>query len=108
MAARVFNVDELATRIATHLEISPKSTLALALTCRAVEVPALRALWGTQDTLKFLFICVLPTDVWCFGFLPYVDLSLLVSPLVQSVSCILSTTEISIGITATTYHVGVA
>ena len=58
MAARVFNVDELAARIAAHLlEISPKSTLALALTCQAVEIPALRALWGTQDSLKFLFVC---------------------------------------------------
>jgi len=69
MAARVFNLDELATRIATHLAIHPGSTVALALTCRALEVPALRALWGARLwSLNQVFMRVLSTDAWCFVF----------------------------------------
>ena len=65
MAVCVFKVDELATQIASHLlAISPRSTVALALTCRASEVPALRVLWETQDSLSTLITCVLPTDAW--------------------------------------------
>ena len=65
MASRVFNVDELATLIATHLvEISPQSAVSLALTCRALEVPALSALWETQDSVTSLITHVLPEGVW--------------------------------------------
>ena len=71
MAARVFGIEELATQIATHLfAISPRSTLALALTCRALEVPALRAFWETRGDLQHLIMQLLPTDAWCFIF-PY-------------------------------------
>ena len=70
MATRVFKLDELATRIATHLSTAnPGSTVALALTCRALEVPALRALWGTQlYSLSRLITRVLSKEVWCFIF----------------------------------------
>ncbi|KAF9647873.1 hypothetical protein BDM02DRAFT_2493453 [Thelephora ganbajun] len=70
MATRVFKLDELATRIATHLlAISSKSTVALALTCRDLEVPALRTLWETQFcSLESLIKRVLSTDVWGFVF----------------------------------------
>ena len=97
MATHVFKIDELATQIATHLlAISPKSTVALAMTCRATEVPALRTLWETRSSLKFLFIRILPTGAWCFKFLRqtnyddddpdagYDDLCVLVSPLFSS------------------------
>jgi len=81
MAARVFNLDELATRIATHLfTISPQGTVALALTCRALEIPALRALWEAQScSLSHLIMRVLSTEVWCFIFPRNSDLCLLVS-----------------------------
>jgi hypothetical protein len=81
MAAHVFRVDELATRIATHLfAISPKSTVALALTCRALEVPALRALWEAQPcSLDRLIMRVLSADALCFVFPRSSDLCLLVS-----------------------------
>ena len=82
MAARVFNLDELASRIAIHLlAMSPRTTLALALTCRALEVPALRALWETLGCLKFLIQHVGPADAQCYIFLRPSDLRLLVSPL---------------------------
>ena len=97
MATRVFKVDELAAQIATHLlAISPKSTVALAMTCRAIEVPALRTLWETRASLSFLFMRILPTSAWGFNFLRqtdyddddpdagYDDLCLLVSPLSSS------------------------
>ncbi|KAF9790613.1 hypothetical protein BJ322DRAFT_401547 [Thelephora terrestris] len=65
MAARVFCVDELATLIATHLvAISPRSAAALAQTCRALEVPALSALWETQDSIRSLITHVLSEDAW--------------------------------------------
>jgi hypothetical protein len=65
MAARVLCVDELAMLIATHLvAINPRSAIALAQTCRALEVPALSALWETQADLKPLIVCVLPGDAW--------------------------------------------
>ena len=65
MASQVFSVDELATLIATHLvEISPRSAVSLALTCRALEVPALIALWGTQDSIRSFITHVLPEDIW--------------------------------------------
>lgn len=67
MAARVFSVDELATLIAAHLvEISPQSAVSLARTCRVLEVPALSALWETQDSIRSLITRVLPEDVWCY------------------------------------------
>jgi len=80
MASRVFNLDELASRIAIHLlAISSNSTVALALTCKALEVPALRAVWGTRGSLSFLIMRVLSTDAWCFTFPPGTELCLLVS-----------------------------
>ena len=81
MATRVFKLDELATRIATHLSAAnPGSTVALALTCRALEVPALRALWGAQlCSLSRLIMRVLPTNAWCSIFPRNSDLHLLVS-----------------------------
>ena len=81
MAARVLKLDELATRIAIHLlAISPKATVALALTCRALEVPALRTLWEAQHcSLSRLIMRVLSTEVQCFVFPRDSDLCLLVS-----------------------------
>ena len=82
MAARVLKIDELATRIAANLRaISPKDTVSLALTCRALEVPALRALWETRlCSFGDLFMHMLPTDAWCFVFPdPDEDFCLLVS-----------------------------
>ena len=80
MADHVFKLDELATNIATHLlVVSWKSTVSLALTCWALEVPALWVLWETCHSLKFLFMCVLPMDACCFEFLHDSDLCLLVS-----------------------------
>ena len=80
MASRVFNLDELASRIATHLlAINPTSTVALALTCKALEVPVLRALWGTRGSFKFLIMRLLSTDAWRFIFTGGTDLCLLVS-----------------------------
>jgi len=87
MAARVFKLDELATRIATHLlAISQKSTVSLALTCRALEVPALRTLWEKRFcSFNFLIMRVLSTNVWCFVFPdPDEDLCVLVSLLFSS------------------------
>ena len=81
MATRVFKLDGLATRIATHLSsTSPESTVALALTCRALEVPALRALWGAQIcSLSRLIMRVLSTEAWCLIFPGDSDLCLVVS-----------------------------
>ena len=80
MASRVFNLDELASRIAAYLlAISPTSTVALALTCKALEVPALRALWGPRGSLSFLIMRLLSTDAWHFTFPRRSDLCLLVS-----------------------------
>ena len=80
MASRVFNLDELASRIAIHLlGISPSSTVALALTCKALEVPALRALWGQRGSLGFLVVRLLSTDVWCPTFTRPADPCVLVS-----------------------------
>ena len=88
MAERVFKLDELAARIATHLlAISTGSTVALALTCRALEDPALRTLWETRDSLEFLFMRVLSTDAWCHKFPDDTDLCLLVSPLFSGRQC---------------------
>ena len=65
MAVSVFKLDELATQIATHLHaVSVGSTVALALTCRVLEVPALRVLWETQGSLGSLIMRVLPRDAW--------------------------------------------
>ena len=65
MASQVFIVDELATLVATHLvEISPRSAVSLALTCRALEVPALSALWEAQQSITSFIAHVLPEDVW--------------------------------------------
>lgn len=83
MAARVFELDELATRIADHLlSISRASVVALALTCRNLEVPALRALWAKQGSFSSLIQLVLPTGMLCHTFPdPEGDLCLLVSTL---------------------------
>ena len=83
MATRVFKLDELATRIATHLSATnPGRTVALALTCKVLEVPALRALWEAQlCSLGRLIMRVLSTEVWCFIFPGDSDLCLLVSSL---------------------------
>jgi len=67
MAAQVLQLDELTTLIATHLvTISPRSTVALAQTCRALEVPALSALSGTKSSMKLLISSVLPVDAFCY------------------------------------------
>ena len=82
MAARVFKLEELATQIATHLlAINLKSTLALALTSRALEVPALKALWGLQGSFKVLITQVLTTDAYGFATSSRFDSCLLVSHL---------------------------
>lgn len=82
MAARIFRIDELATRIATHLlGIRPIYTVALALTCRDLEVPALRTLWGTRGSFRDLIKHVLSTDVWCLVFPRGADICLYVSPI---------------------------
>ena len=68
MASRVFSVDELATLIATRLvETSPRSAGSLARTCRALEVPALSALWGTQHSVISFITHVLPEDAWRYS-----------------------------------------
>jgi hypothetical protein len=89
MAARVFKLEKLATRIATHLlAISPESTVSLALTCRALEVPALRALWEAQScSLSRLIMRVLSDEILCFAYPGNGDLCLLVS-LPSLVSCV--------------------
>ena len=69
ITTRVFELDELATRIAGHLlVISRGSLVAFALTCRALEVPALRTLWGKQGSLSFLIERVLPRDMTGLAF----------------------------------------
>jgi len=63
MAAQVLQLDELATPIATYLvAISPRSAVALAQTCRVLEVPALSALWGIQSSINLLISSVSPVD----------------------------------------------
>ena len=63
MAARVFRLDELTTQIAADLlAISPRSTVSFGLTCKALQVPALMALWETQCSLDSLVKRVLPPD----------------------------------------------
>jgi len=63
MVSRVVQIDELATLIATYLvTISPRSAVALAQTCQCLEVPALRALWETQHSIKLLIHIVLQVD----------------------------------------------
>ena len=69
MAAHVFGLDELSRRIATHLlAVSPKSTVAFALTCRALEVSALRTPYEAQSYLLSRFMRVFSTDMWYFLF----------------------------------------
>jgi len=81
MAARVLNLDELASRIAIHLlAISPRSTVFLALACKALEVPALRAFWEKKGTLSSLFKYVVPTDIERYIFPLNTDLIVRVSP----------------------------
>lgn len=92
MAVRVLKTDELAARIATHLQaISRKSTVALALTCRALEVPALRALWETRPCVELSYVIMrfLPTDAWCFIFPRGKDLCLLVGLLLSFIEHVL-------------------
>ena len=43
--------------------ISPKSVIKLALTCWALEAPALGALWENQGSLRSLFEHVFPMDI---------------------------------------------
>jgi len=63
MAARVFKLDELATQIAADLlAISPRTTVSLALTCKALQVPALMALWETECSPASLFCRVLSPE----------------------------------------------
>jgi len=82
---RVLKLDELAARIATHLlAISRRSTVSLALTCRALEVPALMALWETECSLTSLIKRVLPMNAWCIVVQRHSDLGLLVSLLFSS------------------------
>jgi hypothetical protein len=110
MATRVFKLDELASRIATYLlTISPRSTVALALTCRALEVPALRALWETQCSFNHLIMRVLSTDAFCFTFPGRSDLCLLVRPVLSFSRHIgyLSITINPTGVKPTTLHAGV-
>ena len=110
MAARVFKLEELATLIATQLlAISPDSVVKLALTCRALEAPALGALWEKQGSLESLIKRVLPMDIQCYVFPdPEEDLCLLVShSFAQSASCVLSDRENQIVIAATTHLAGV-
>jgi hypothetical protein len=77
MATRVFKIDKLAAEIAAYLlAINPIFTVALALTCRDLEVPALRTLWETRGTFKDLIMEVLLTDEWCLVFLNDTDLCL--------------------------------
>ena len=85
MAARVVHLDELATLIATHLvTISPRSAPALAQTCRALEVPALRALWGIQHSIQLLIESVLPMDTCCYTTKARTELFLIVGHLFSS------------------------
>ena len=85
MAARVFKIDELATYIATHLlAISPESTVALALTCRALEGPVLKLLWEMEDSLQLLIIRVLAMEAFYFSLPDRAGLYLLVSFLFSS------------------------
>ena len=110
MAAHVLKIDELATRIAVHLlAINPASTVALALTCRALEVPALRTLWETRESFRDLVMRVLSTDAWCFVFPHGADLCLYVSPRFSSNghSAYSQITENPAGITTTAHHRGV-
>ena len=82
LAAHVFKIEELAVRIVTHLlAMSPESVAALAITCRALEAPALMVLWEKEDSLGSLIERVLPWDIQCYVSPHYdSDLSLLVSP----------------------------
>ena len=62
MPHRIFFVEDLLILIAKELIRHPYSkwdTVSLALTCRALESPALSALWASQTTLSAL-IRVLP------------------------------------------------
>jgi len=82
VAARVFKLEELATRIATHLlAISPESVVELALTCRALEAPALGALWENEGSLSSLIERVLPKDIQCYVGYDDSDVQPLVRPL---------------------------
>ena len=87
MSDRVFRTDELAARIATHLQaISRKGTVSLALTCGALEVPALRALWEARPRVELsrIIMRLLSDDTWCSIFPRDNDLCLLVGLLLSS------------------------
>ena len=109
MAAHVFKRDNLAGRIATYLlAISPGTTVALALTCRDLEVPTLRVLWEKEDTLIFLIKRVLPTDIQYYVYPPHTDHRSLVGPplLSDRRSAYSSIVKNAIVAAATTYLAG--
>jgi hypothetical protein len=108
MAAHVFKIDELATRIAAHLlAINPASMVVLALTCRALEVPALKTLWETWDSFGDL-MRVLSTDAWCFVIPHDTELCFYVSLLLSSSGhpACSSITKNPTGVGATAHHTG--
>ena len=85
LPSRVFGVEELAALIATHLvAISPRAAVALAQTCRALEVPALRALWATRSSLNSLITRVLPANACCYSIQRRTDLYQIVGHLFSS------------------------
>jgi len=72
MPHRIFLVEDLVTLITKELiecSYSKWSTVSLALTCRALEGPALSVLWARQTMLSTL-IRVLPpnTQLWSLVF----------------------------------------
>lgn len=87
MATRVFELEELATQIATSLlAISLGSTVALGLTCRALEVPARKMLRATRGSFKDPIMHVLTTDASGFKLTHRSSSFLLVSYLLSSSS----------------------
>ena len=54
MSARVFEIDELARLISSHLLTDRPTLVSLACTCRVLEVPALSSLWITQRSFTTL------------------------------------------------------
>ena len=66
MPHQIFFVEELVMLITKEvIEYSYEDAICLALTCRALESPALSVLWATQTTLSTL-IRVLPQDTLAY------------------------------------------
>lgn len=64
MPCPVLEISEVAQVIIDHLvQVSPKSVVSLACTCRALEEQALCALWSDQTSLKVLVERTLPVDI---------------------------------------------